>query len=51
MQSVLERIGVVGYEENDADALAVEEHAEDARDAIIEYQVSSNLLATARVHR
>ena len=51
LQSVLEKISAVGYEENDADAHAVEELAEDARDAIIEYQVSSNLLATVRVHR
>ena len=51
LQSVLEKISAVGYEENDADAHAVEELAEDARDTIIEYQVSSNLLATVRVHR
>ena len=51
LQSVLEKIGVVGYEENDADVHTVDELAEDARDAVIEYQVSFNLLATVRMYR
>ena len=50
MQAALEKIGTVGYEENDADVRAVDELAEDARDIVIEYQVCSNLLATVRMH-
>ena len=44
MQSILERVGTVGYQGNDADAHEVAELAEDVRDAVIEYQVSPNLL-------
>ena len=51
LQSVLEKIGVVGYEESGADVQVVDGLVEDARDAVIEYQVSSNLLSTVRVPR
>ena len=51
LQSILEKICAVGYEENNADVHAVDGLAEDARDTIIEYQVSSNLLATVRARR
>lgn len=51
MQSILERISAVGYKENDADGHAVGELAEDVRDAIIEYQVSHNILIAPKVRR
>ena len=50
LQSVLKKIGVVGYEENDADVHAVDELAEDARDAVIDYQVCSNIVASLRMY-
>ena len=46
----MERIGAVGYRENDADAHAVGKLAEDVRDAIIEYQVTLDPLAIVRMH-
>ena len=49
MQSILERAGTVGYQGNDADERAVAELAEDVRDAVIEYQVSPNLLVIFRI--
>ena len=37
LQATLEKIGTVGYEENDADVRAVDKLAEDTKDAVIEY--------------
>ena len=50
MQSILERTGIDGYQENDADARAVGQLAEDVRDAVFEYQVSLNIVVTVGVH-
>ena len=50
LQTTLEKTSGVGYEENDADVRAVDELAEDARDAVIEYQVCSNPPATVRMY-
>ena len=47
--SILERTKMDGYQKNEADMHAVGELAEDARDAIIEYQVSPKLPITVRV--
>ena len=50
LQSVLEQTSTAGYQENDADVNAVGELAEDARDAVIEYQVSPTRLVIVRMH-
>ena len=50
MESILEEISAVEYQENDADALAVGQLAEDARDAIIEYQVSPTPFVAVWIH-
>ena len=41
---ILERTSAVGYQETDADVNAVGELTEEVRDAVIEYQVSPNVL-------
>jgi hypothetical protein len=46
----LERVGTIGYQENDSDVHAVGGLAEDVRDTIIEYQVRPNILVTLRMH-
>ena len=46
LRSMLERTSAVGYKETDADVHTVGELAEDVRDAVIEYQVSPDLLIT-----
>jgi hypothetical protein len=46
----MERTSAVGYKENDLDEHAVGELADDAKDAAIKYQVSSNLLVTVGMH-
>jgi len=47
----LGRSSADGYKENEADVCAVCELAEDVRDAVMEYQVSPNLVITLRMHR
>ena len=49
LQATLGKIGTVGYEENDADVRVVDELAEDARDAVIDYQVCFNPPANVRM--
>jgi hypothetical protein len=51
MLSILEQANADAYQENDSDVHAVSELAEDVRDAIIEYQVSPDLMITLRIHR
>ena len=46
LHSILERTSAAGYQENEADALAVGELATDVGNAVIDYQVTSNLLIT-----
>ena len=50
LESIQERTSAVGYQENEADAHTVGELAENVRDAVINYQVSSNLLITLETH-
>ena len=49
LQPILERTKMDGYNKNDADSHAVGELAEDARDAIIEYNVSPKRPITVRI--
>ena len=51
MRTILERTRAVGYQKDDADTHAVGVLAEDARDAIIEYQVSPKLPTTIMIRR
>ena len=46
LRPLSERVSAVGYKESDADRHAVSELAEELRDAIIEYQVGPDPLAT-----
>ena len=46
----MEQISTVGYQENGTDVHAVGELAQDVRDAVIEYQVSSNVLVIVIIH-
>jgi hypothetical protein len=50
LESILERVSTIGYQENDADMHAVGELAEEVRDTIIEYQVRPNFMITLRIH-
>jgi len=49
LHALSERSSAVGYQENGTDGHAVCELAEDIRDAIIEYQVSSGPPVTRRI--
>lgn len=49
LHPISERSNAAGYRENDADVQAMSELAENVRDAIIEYQVSSDLPLAPRV--
>ena len=46
----MEQISTVGYRENGTDVHAVGELAQDVRDAVIEYQVSSNILVAVTIY-
>ena len=47
----MERTSAAGYKENDADVNTVCELTEDARDAVVGYQVSPGLVTTPRAYR
>ena len=51
MYLILERSNAAEYKENDIDLRAVCELAEDVRDAVIEYQVSVNLVIALQMRR
>lgn len=51
LRPILDRSDSVGYKENDGDVRAMCELAEDATDAIMEYQVGPDTLITLRMYR
>ena len=51
LQLVLEGSNAAEYKENDTDLHTVCKLAEDVRDVVIDYQVSSNLVIALRMRR